>query len=114
MGGSFATSDSHSQFHLKPLRVPARREEVFQEACNLAHDLPGWQVENEDASSGTLVCRRKGSVLAAAATLTIHVEGPDGIPSATVNARSESEGGLLSRDRAHVLHFMKLFHRRVC
>lgn len=114
MGGSFATSDSHSQFHLKPLRVASRREDVFQEACNLAHDLPGWHVDREDAPTGTLVCSKKGGVFSSAATLTIRVEGPDGIPSATVHARSDSEGGLLSRDRANVLHFMKLFHRRVC
>jgi hypothetical protein len=42
-------------------------------------------------------------------------DGPAGIPSTTVHARSESRGGLpgMARDRARVLEFMKLLHRRL-
>ena len=115
MGGSFATSDEHSRLELKPLRVAIRKEDVYAEARNLAADLPGWRIVSADDERQVLVCERRGGVLSGTSTVTITFEGPEGIPSTTVNARSVSTGGLpgLARDRAAVLEFMRPFHRRV-
>lgn len=114
MARSFETDDSNPNQHLRPLRVATRGENVFDEAKNLVDDLPKWELVRVDAARKVLTCRRAGSLLSGAATVTIRVEGPEGIPSCTVHVRSESNGGLRSRDRANVAEFMKPFHRRVC
>jgi hypothetical protein len=115
MGGSFATSDAERNPDLRPVRVAQRFEEVWDEARNLASDLPGWRILEADASAKTLLCERRGGLLAPPSRVTLVFESPAGIPSTTVNARSESSGGFLglSRDRARVLEFMRLLHRRV-
>lgn len=115
MGGSFATSDEHSRLELKPLRVAIRKEDVYAEARNLASDLPGWRIVSADDERLVLTCVRKGGPLSGTSTITLTFEGPDGIPSTTVNARSASAGSLpgFARDRVNVLEFMRLFHRRV-
>ena len=114
MTASFETSDEHAQFHLKPLRVPMRADQVFDEAKDLVVDLSGWSIVRADAEQRVLVCRRSKSVLSSESTITITCQGPEGLPSTVVHVRSESSGGLLSRDRANVLAFMVPFHRRVC
>lgn len=116
MGGSFATSDTHAHFNLKPLRVPSLKQGVYEEAKNLAAELPGWRLVHADDQRLVLECQRSGGALGGSAAITITVEGPDGIPSATVNVSSVSTGGLfgITRDKAIVLEFMKPFHRRVC
>ena len=115
MGGSFATDDAEKNPDLRPVRVPQRFEEVWDEARNLATELPGWRILAEDLAGKVLVCERSGSFLAPASKVTIRFESPAGIPSTTVNVRSESSGGLPGwpRDRARVLEFTKLLHRRV-
>ena len=60
-----------------------------------------------------LHCERKGGLLGAASIITVQVEGPDGIPSATVQVRSESAGGVFARDKANVREFMEPFGRRL-
>lgn len=114
MASAFQTEDRHAQQNLKPLRVAGTQASVFQEARNLASELPGWKVLDADESKRKLVCERSGGFLRGAARVTITVEGPEGIPSATVNVRSETSAGFLARDRANVLEFMRLFERRVC
>lgn len=116
MGGSFATDDQHSHLNLQPLRVASAKAGVYQEAKNLASELPGWEVVQADDERLVLTCLRKGGALSGTSTVTIKVEGPDGIPSSTVNVQSVSSGGLpgFARDKANVMEFMKLFHRRVC
>ncbi|MBK7875044.1 MAG: hypothetical protein IPJ77_04715 [Planctomycetes bacterium] len=114
MGASFSTSDAHDHPGLKPVRVPIRKESVFEEARNLASELPGWRVESADERALVLVCERSGGFVAPASKVTIRVEGPDGIPSATVNCTSESSGGIFARDKQNVQEFMTPFHRRVC
>jgi hypothetical protein len=114
MAKSFETSDRHAAFHLKPLRVPIRVEGVFEEAKNLVEDLPNWTLESSDEAQHVLRARRSGGLLSGASTITVRCEGPDGMPSTTVHVHSESQGGLLSRDKANVLEFMVPFHRRVC
>ena len=44
MGGSFETSEAHANFHLKPLRVAVRAEDVYAEARDMVGDLSGWKV----------------------------------------------------------------------
>lgn len=109
-----STSDSAEHPGLKPVRVPIRKESVFEEAKNLASELPGWRVVRADERELVIVCERAGGMLAPSATVTIRVEGPEGLPSATVHCSSESKGGLFARDRQNVLEFMTPFHRRVC
>ena len=110
--GSFETSDEHRSEELRPLRVAVRREDVYAEARNQVADL-GWSVLSADDSALVIRCQPRGGLLGGAARVTITVEGPEGIPSATVNVRSESDGGLLSRDRAYVQDFLRPFRRRV-
>ena len=114
MGGSFATSDQNAKPSLRPLRVASLKAGVYGEAKNMVTDLPGWELVSADDERLVLECRRKGGILGGAAKIEIRVEGPDGIPSATVHVRSESQGGLLSRDKQNVAEFLVPFHRRVC
>jgi hypothetical protein len=113
MGGSFETSPDHRKSSLQPLRVPARAPEVYQEAKDMVADLPRWKLVSADDAALTLVCEREGGLFGAPARVTITVEGPEGIPSATVNVRSVSKGGLRARDRANVAEFLEPFRRRV-
>ena len=108
------TADEHAHFHLKPLRVPVRADDVYGEARTMVEDLRGWSIVASDDERRVLTCARKGGLVSGSARITIACEGPAGIPSTTVRVRSESSGGLLSRDRANVLEFMVPFHRRVC
>jgi len=115
MGGSFSTSDEDRNPELRPIRAAQRKEEVWAEALSLAGDLPGWRVLSADEARGELVCERAGGWLAPASRITLTFEGPAGIPSTTVHARSQSRGGLpgLARDRARVLELLALLRRRV-
>ena len=115
MGGSFVTSADDADPDARPIRVPQRREDVWAEARNLASELPGWKVLEADEERGLLVCERAGGFLIPSCRVTLTFEGPAGIPSTTVSARSESTGGMFghSRDRARVLEFMRLLRRRV-
>jgi len=112
--GVFATSDDNSKESLRPLRVAALKDGIYQAAKEMIGDLPGWELVSDDAERMTLSCRRAGGVLSGTAEITVTVEGPDGIPSTTVNVRSETRGGLRSRDKQNVAEFMAPFHRRVC
>jgi len=114
MSGSFVTSEQHSHFHLKPLAVASLKHGVYEEAKNLASELPGWRVIAADDQRLRITCEREGGPLTGKATVTISCDGLDGIPSTIVNVSSATSGGLFSRDRKNVLEFMKLFHRRVC
>jgi hypothetical protein len=98
---------------LRPLRVAVRKEDVYAEARNMVADLDGWKLVEADERALVLRCERKGGPLSAPARVTISVEGPDGIPSATVNVESQSAGGLFSRDKANVAEFLEPFGRRV-
>ena len=62
----------------------------------------------------TIVCERHGGPLGGRSTITIRLSGPPGLPSTTIDVRSETHGGLFARDRRNVLEFMTPFHRRVC
>ncbi len=114
MSGSFATSDSNSNKNLQPLRVPILQQDIYSAAKEMVEDLPEWKLTSSDDDKHTLTCTRGGGLLSGEATITITVEGPEGMPSSIVNCRSESSGGILSRDKANVLEFMRPFHRRVC
>jgi hypothetical protein len=114
MGGSFETSEAHAHFHLKPLRVAIRPDGVYEEARNMVEDLPAWSIVTADDARHVLTCRRERGLLSGPAQITITCAGPADMPTTTVHVRSESAGGLVSRDRANVLEFMVPFHRRVC
>lgn len=114
MGGSFETSPDQSKANGQPLRVPTLAPDIYQEAKDMVADLPHWRLVSADDASMTLECERAGGLLSGTARITIRVEGPAGMPSATVNLRSESAGGLRSRDRANVAEFLEPFRRRVC
>jgi len=112
--GSFATSDDHKSQHHKPIRVPTLKGDVYQAAKEMVEDLSGWAVVSEDAEGGVITCRKGNGVLGGTSTIQISVEGPEGIPSTTVNVTSESQGGLLSRDKGNVAEFVRPFFRRIC
>ena len=111
--GAFQTSDGHGSDVLKPLRVAVRKEDVFAEAKSMVEDLPEWRVVAVDEAALAIECERKGGLMAGPARIRVWVEGPEGIPSATVHVRSESDGGLFSRDKANVTEFLRPFARRV-
>src|SRR5689334_18994167 len=100
--GTFRTSDEHSNPLLKPLRVARRREDIYGEARDMVADLAGWRLIDADERALVLRCERKAGFLGSAARITIQVDGPEGIPSSTVNIESTTDGGLLSRDKANV------------
>ena len=112
--GSFATSDEHKNRNHQPIRVPTQKGHIFQTAKEQVDDLEGWQLVSEDESAGVLVAKKSNGFLGGSSTITITVEGPDGVPSSTVNVRSVSEGGLLSKDKGNVAEFIRPFFRRVC
>lgn len=114
MARSFETDDAHSHQHLRPLRVATRAESIYEEAKTLVDDLPEWRLLSADDAKHVLTCIRAGGIFSTEATVTIRVEGPEGIPSCVVHVRSESNGGLLGRDRSNVAEFMRPLHRRVC
>jgi hypothetical protein len=111
--GVFETRDENDDPLLRPLRVAVRREEVYAEAKTMAEDLPTWRVVSADETTGTLQCERVGGLLGKGAKITVVVEGPDGLPSATVHVRSETAGGWFARDKANVREFMEPFSRRI-
>jgi hypothetical protein len=108
---SYASRDEDPDPRLRPMRVAVRREDVFTEAKDMAADL-GWTVVECDAAALRLVCERAGAFLRSPARITIEVEGPEGVPSATVTVRSESAGAF-ARDRENVRAFLEPFRRRV-
>ncbi len=111
--GAFATSDSHKSRDHQPIRVPTQQANIYRLAKEMIADLPGWTLVSEDEARGTLTCRKENGLLGGISTITVTVEGPKGIPSTTVQVRSESSG-VLSRDKANVAAFVRPFFRRVC
>jgi hypothetical protein len=110
----FQTSDDHGRAELRPLRVAMRREELFAEARTMVEDLPRWTIERADEAALELVARRAAGFLGGESRVTIRVEGPEGIPSATLHVSSTTAGGLFSNDKNVVLEFLTPFTRRVC
>ena len=112
--GVFETSDEHGDLTLRPIRVPVRAEDVYGAAREMVDDLDAWRVVSHDDEARTIVCERDRGFLGGKAMITIRIEGPDGVPSSAVHVRSESKGGMLSKDKANIVEFNKPFHRRVC
>jgi len=77
-------------------------------------DLPGWTLIDADDDACVLNCERKGGLLSSKSRVRITCDGPDDIPSCTVELESQSDGGMRPRDRANVAEFVRLFRRRVC
>jgi hypothetical protein len=111
--GSFATDSAHEKAEWRPLQVATRRESLFQEAKEMVADLAAWRLLSTDDERLVLVCERSGGLLGGSARITISVDGPEGLPSATLSVKSESSGGLFGRDRSNVSEFMRPFIRRV-
>ena len=113
-GMSFQTSDSHAALEHRPGRVAALQSGIFDEARTLVGELPGWSLVSADEKLGRIECQKRNGFLGGTSRITITLESPLGIPSTTVNLRSESSGGILSADRRNVAQFVGLFQRRVC
>ncbi len=111
---SFQTSDSHPALEHRPVRAAALQAGIFEEARTLVSELPGWTLVAADEASGKIECKRRAGFLSGESRITISIESPAGVPSTTVNVRSESSGGILRRDRQNVAEFVRPFHRRVC
>jgi len=110
---SFETRDEHSRAELRPLRVAVRREDVYAEARTMVADLALWKLVRADDERLELLCERAAGFLGRPARVTIRIEGPDGIPTASVHVRSQTDGGWLARDKANVREFLEPFSRRV-
>ncbi|MBM3989293.1 MAG: DUF1499 domain-containing protein [Planctomycetes bacterium] len=110
--GSFETDAAQSSPLLRPLSVAKRREELYSEARDMVADLAGWTLVRSDDAALVLQCERKGGLFGGTARIMLRVEGPEGIPSATIHVRSETSG-LFARDRANVREFLEPFTRRV-
>jgi hypothetical protein len=111
---SFQTSDSHPALELRPVRAAMLQAGIFEEARTLVSELPGWSVIEADETRGLIECAVRGGPIFGSSRITITLDSPPGIPSTTVNVRSESSGGMFHRDRRNVAQFVRLFHRRVC
>lgn len=109
---AFETTDDQSDPVLRPMRVAVRREDVFAEARDMVADLESWKLVREDPQALELHCERAGGLLGGPARIVVHVEGPEGIPSATVTLRCEASG-LFARARQITREFMEPFRRRV-
>lgn len=109
---SFRTTDDESDAVLRPMRVAVRREDVFAEAKDMVADLAAWKLVREDAERLELHCERAGGLLMSAAQVRIRVEGPDGIPSATLTLECDSSG-LFARAKQVAREFLEPFRRRV-
>ena len=112
--GSFETSDGHKHEAHRPVRVPILVPDVFREAKEMVDDLKGWRLLEADEAVHVLRCEVSGGFLGGTARVTVAVEGPEGIPTATVTVRSESDAGLFARDKKIVADFVRPFRRRVC
>jgi hypothetical protein len=112
--GSFETSDRNSSEYHRPIRLPVRRENIWDALKDMVDDMQGWEVVSMDADRRVAVVRKPGGMMSGTATMTITVEGLEDVPSTTVSARCETEGGLMGRDKANVAEFIKVFHRRIC
>jgi hypothetical protein len=112
--GRFETSDEHRSEAHRPVRVPILVSDVYRAAREMVEDLEGWKLVRADDEGHVLHCEARGGFLAGTAKVTIQVEGPSDLPSSTVHVRSETDGGLLARDKAIVASFVRPFHRRVC
>ena len=112
--GSFETSDQHSSEHHRPIRLPIRRENIWDSLREMVADMQGWEVVSMDDESRVAVLVKPGGLMSGTATMTITIEGHEDVPSTTVNARCETDGGLMGRDKANVADFIKIFHRRIC
>jgi hypothetical protein len=108
---SFESRDEEPDERLRPMRVAVRREDVYAEAKDMVADL-GWKLVRADDAALELVCERAGGFLRAEARITVKVDGPEGIPSATVTVRSESASAF-ARDKENVRAFLEPFRRRV-
>ena len=112
--GSFETSDQHPSEHHRPIRLPVRRENIWGSLKEMVDDMQGWEVVSMDDENRVAVVRKAGGFVGGTSTITITVEGLEDVPSTTVHARCESQGGILGRDKGHVADFIKIFHRRIC
>ena len=93
-----------------PVHAPLREVRVSDRPVALGDE----ELVRADDEGHVLHCEARGGFLAGTAKVTIQVEGPSDLPSSTVHVRSETEGGLLARDKAIVASFVRPFHRRVC
>ena len=110
---AFRTRDDAAGRWHQPIRVPTLKADVLSAAREMCHDL-GWSVVDVDEQRCEITCERRNGVLGGTSRIVVSVEGPDGIPSSTVHARSESSGAVLPRDKANVTEFVKKFTMRVC
>ena len=109
----FETKDEHPGRWQRPVRVPARKQDIFGAAKEMCEDLESWRVLEVDEGGLRITCERKNGLLGGTSRIQVWVEGPDDIPSCTTNASSDG-GGIVNRDKANVAEFIKKFTMRVC
>lgn len=110
--GSFQTSESNSSRWHQPVRVPIRKQDIYESAKEMCEDL-AWKVLSADQDALKITCERSGGFLGGTARIVVSVTGPDGIPSSETNVLSESSGAVLAKDKSIVAEFVKKFSMRV-
>lgn len=111
--GSFETSESHANRWHQPVRVPQHKSGIYGSAKEMVEDLPGWTVDAVDDDKLEIHCTRANGALGGTSKIVVRVEGPEGIPNSSTHCRSESSGGLFSRDKKNVAEFIQKFWMRV-
>ncbi|MFT5050680.1 MAG: hypothetical protein ACI8QZ_002082 [Chlamydiales bacterium] len=109
----FETKDDHPGRWQRPVRVPARKQDIFGAAKEMCEDLEGWTVLEVDDEALRITCECSNGFLAGTSRIKVWVEGPDNIPSSTTCMTSEG-GGPRDRNKANVTEFVKKFTMRVC
>ena len=109
--GRFETDGAAGQKWLQPVAVPTNKDDVLGAVRELLDDLDGWNVASVDEESRVVIVTKENGFLGGTSTITIRVDGPDGIPSSETHVVSESDG-LISRDKKNVSTFCRMLYMR--
>ncbi|MAG62930.1 MAG: hypothetical protein QGI93_05950 [Planctomycetota bacterium] len=111
--GKFETDEDHPGRWHRPVCVPIGKEDVFGSALEMLEDLSRWSVRSVDKDGLSATYERNNGPLRGTSTIVVRVEGPDGLPNSQTHCSSQSDGALLSRDKANVAEFIQKFWMRV-
>ena len=111
--GVFSTQDDHPGRWHQPVSVPVNKTDAFGAAIEMVEDLESWSKPEIDQDALSLTCTVAGGLFSKESTVRVWCEGPDGIPSSSTHCRSESNGGLLPRDKKIVAEFIRKLYMRI-
>ena len=71
----FQTKDEHQGRWQRPVRVPARKQDIFGAAREMCDDLESWQVLNVDEKTLRITCEKKNGLLGGKSRIQVWVFG---------------------------------------